>query len=519
MELIRKNIHIDRVKCKAGTQITMEDDINITDLRPDVYQLVEEQGEIVIDEIRAAQDHVYVKGKLVFCVLYLSDDDVRRPASMEGSIPFDEQIYMEGVVPTDGISVKKELEDLSVGMINSRKLSVQALVSLNLFVEEVYDEEAAVELHCDEPVEVRRKTIQLASLAIQKKDIFRIREEMEIPTGHPNILEIFWQRCRLSDVQFRILDGRIAVQGQIRLFFLYEGEGENRPVSWYESTLPFSGVLDCQGLREGMVEDITCSIGHREVEVKADGDGEERVISLEIVLDLDMKIYEEEQAELISDVYGVTKEMEAVAQKGSLKQLLMKNSGRHKVNGRFQVADGLPGIGQICHSECEVQLAEVRIVEEGLRITGAVVVKSLYATADNELPYDSIEGTIPFSFVLEIPGIDQECMYRLETVPAELSVSALNGEEVEVKAVVSFAGIVFRRFEEPLIKEVRMADLDQKKLSGLPGIVAYIAREGDDLWSIGKRYYVPAAQIRETNELAGDEIHPGDKLLIVKGIV
>ena len=53
---------------------------------------------------------------------------------------------MEGVAPTDGISVKKELEDLSVGMINSRKLSVQALVSLNLYVEELYDEEAAVEL-------------------------------------------------------------------------------------------------------------------------------------------------------------------------------------------------------------------------------------------------------------------------------------------------------------------------------------------------------------------------------------
>ena len=91
---------MDRIKCKASTQITMEDDINITDSRPDVYQLIEEQGEVVIDEIRAVQDHVYVKGKLEFSVLYLSDDDVRRPASMQGSIPFDEQIYMEGVAPT-----------------------------------------------------------------------------------------------------------------------------------------------------------------------------------------------------------------------------------------------------------------------------------------------------------------------------------------------------------------------------------------------------------------------------------
>ena len=43
----------------------------------------------------------------VRCLLYTS------PASMEGSIPFDEQIYMEGVVPTDSVSVKKDLEDLS----------------------------------------------------------------------------------------------------------------------------------------------------------------------------------------------------------------------------------------------------------------------------------------------------------------------------------------------------------------------------------------------------------------------
>lgn len=212
MELIKKNIHMDRIKCKASTQITMEDDINITDSRPDVYQLIEEQGEVVIDEIRAVQDHVYIKGKLEFCVLYLSDDDVRRPASMEGSIPFDEQIYMEGVVPTDSVSVKKDLEDLSVGMINSRKLSVQALIRLGLYVEELYDEEAAVELSSNEPVEFRQKTINLASLAIQKKDIFRSVRKWSCRTVIPISL-IFsgrhasWERpssgCRKESFPYR----------------------------------------------------------------------------------------------------------------------------------------------------------------------------------------------------------------------------------------------------------------------------------------------------------------------------
>ena len=518
MELIRKNIHIDRMKCKAGTQITLEDDINITDSRPDVYQLIEEQGEILIDELRAVQDHVYVKGKLQFRVLYLSDDDVRRPASMEGSLPFDEQVYMEGVVPTDGVCVKKVLEDLSVGMINSRKLSVQALVSLDLYVEELYDEEAAVELESEEPVECRRKTIDLAGLAIQKKDIFRIREEIELPGGYPNIFEIFWQNVRLEDMEFRVAEGRISVQGQVRVFLMYEGEGEGSPIAWYETTQPFSGVLDCQGLKERMVDDIVCSIGHREVEVKADNDGEERIVSLEIVLDLDMKIYEEEQTEILSDVYGVTKEVEAVSGMGNLKQLLMKNTGKTRINGHFKVADGLPAIAQICHSECIIQLAEERIVEEGLRITGAALVKTLYGTGDAELPYDSISGTIPFSYVLEIPNITQDCTYRLETSVSELSVTMQDGEELDAKVTVTFSGIVFNHYEEPMIRDVKISDPDPQKLSDLPGIVAYIVREGDSLWDIGKRYYVPTAQIREINEMSGDEVKPGDKLLIVKGM-
>ena len=210
--------------------------------------------------------------------------------------------------------------------------------------------------------------------------------------------------------------------------------------------------------------------------------------------------------------------MEAVAGVGKLKQLLMKNMGKTKISGRFKVAAGLPKMQQLCHSECDIQMAETKIVDEGLRITGAAAVKSLYGTGDPEVPYDSIAGTIPFSYVLEIPGISPECTYKLYSVPEDLSVTMIDADEVEVKAVLDFHGIVFSHYEEPMIQDVKVTDLDPDKLSSLPGIVAYIAREGDSLWNIGKKYYVPVSQIKDINELTSDEIHPGDKLLIVKGI-
>ncbi|MDO4331824.1 MAG: DUF3794 domain-containing protein [Eubacteriales bacterium] len=517
MELIQKNIHMDRIKCSASTQATIEDDINITDAKPDVYQLVMEQGTVDIEEVRAVEDHVHIKGTLKFQVLYLSDEEVHHPACMEGSLPFEEQVFMDGVSANDSVTVRPALEDLSVGMINSRKLSVQALIDLKLSVEVMQDMQAATGIESDETVEMQKKPLQVLNLCIAKKDIFRVREEVTLPGGLPNIFTLLWQSCQLKDVSWRIMDEKMSLQGEISLFVLYEGEGEERPVMWHEAAIPVSGIVECQGMREGMLEDIRCSIGHKEMEVKPDEDGEERKISLELVLDLDMKLYEEEQVEMISDLYGVTKEIESVRQMEQCKQLLVKNTGKMKASGRFKVAPGLPKMHQICGSFGEIQMGGVENCPEGIKIEGTVLVRAVYTTADADTPFYCLKGSIPFSYVLEASGVESDCIYEIEPSLDQIGVTMLDGDEADAKIVLSFKGLVCRVHEEPVVADVRVSDLDPEKLAALPGIVAYIVKDGDSLWNIGKKYYVPIARMKEMNELGGEEVKPGDKLLVVKG--
>ena len=54
-------------------------------------------------------------------------------------------------------------------------------------------------------------------------------------------------------------------------------------------------------------------------------------------------------------------------------------------------------------------------------------------------------------------------------------------------------------------------------MSSLPGMVVYMVKDGDNLWNIGKKYYVPVDTLRELNALDSDELKTGQKLLIVKG--
>ena len=110
MEFLKKSIHMDQIGCEEQTQITLEDDVNIADAKPDVYQVVTQQGHVELEEVRASDGHVHVKGVLHFKVLYLADEETHHPACMEGELAFEEQILMGSVSGTDQVQAQAILE-------------------------------------------------------------------------------------------------------------------------------------------------------------------------------------------------------------------------------------------------------------------------------------------------------------------------------------------------------------------------------------------------------------------------
>lgn len=517
MDLIKKNIHMDRIRADAVTQITLEDDMNIPDNKPDVNSLNLEKGTLVIEEIKPGTDMVNVRGKLVYSILYHTTEEGSSLVALEGRIPFDEKINVTGVTSSDSVSVAGDVEDLTVGLINSRKLSVQAVVTLHAWVEELYDEEAPIGIHGETQVEYRRMPVNLAQIAISKNDIYRIKEEVSLPSGYPNIFQILWNTISLGDVEFRVMEEKLTLQGDVHLFFLYEGEGEEHPIRSFETTIPFSGSLECHGCRDGMIPDIRYRLGAQELTIRPDFDGEERNIGLDLTMEIEIRIYEEEETELLTDIYGVTKEVSATIHQAGLRQLLSKVTGKMKVTDRIHIGSGNAAILQLLHSEGSVALEQQQVVENGILVQGSLTVKVMYITGDDESPYSATQAQIPYEYTLEVPGISSEDMGKVQAQVEQLQVTMLDGEEMDVKAVLAFHTTVFKTLQAELISQVTVTDLDTSKLGSLPGMIIYMVKEGDNLWNIGRKYYVPVNSLRELNGLSSDELKVGQKILIVKG--
>lgn len=519
MELIKKNIHMLRQKGMAVSQITLDDDYNMPDVNGDAVRLIGDSGEIGITEVKAMENRVSIKGALRFSVLYMGEEEDKKIQSLKGDLFFDETVNLEGVSDGGHVHVRWELEDLSVNIINSRKLSIRALVTFFVAAEELYDEELPVEAPAEGQLFFCSQKLECLQMAVNKRDTYRVRDEIILPANKPNIYEVLWDDIQLRGLDIQVGEDKITLKGEALVFILYATEEEENRYQWYETTVVFNGAMDCGGCREDMVSDIRATVIHRELEPKEDFDGEDRLLNLDMVLELDIKVYREERLDLLTDAYATDREISIVRRPAVYENLLVKNFSKCRAVDRVKIAGDMERILQICHCDGTVKIDSAQPIENGLDIEGVLSVNVLYITAEDKMPFNAVKGMIPFHQIVEAPGIGPNCQYSLSARVEQLTTTVVDSEEVEVKAVIALDTFVMKKIPLEIIDELQEGPLDLDKIQEKPGIIGYIVREGDSLWDIARQNYTTVRNIQAINELKEEKVKPGEKLVIVKSVL
>lgn len=530
MELIKKNIHMNRLKSRILTQLTLDDDFIVPDIKADIDDVVTSQGEVVIDSMRATDGKVNVKGKLHFKLLYLCNTGDKRLHNMEGALGFDENFLMDGIRDGDNVNIKWDIEDLSIGIINTRKISARAVVMIEAIAEDIYDVETAIGI--DEMDEGRadclKKRIDISQIAVSKRDILRVREELDIPSNKGNIYNVLWSTVRLKNTSTRVLDKRVAVTGEISVVVLYEVEEENAPVQWIDTVVPFSGEVEADCV-EGMIPDIEISIASSNISPKPDTDGEQRLIELDMIIELGVKVYNEETVEYISDIYSTCCELEPVTETVTYNTILIKNQSKAKISDKLKLDSSGGSVMQIFGCDGVVKIDDIKInvndiatddmageAGKGIVVEGIVSVNIMYISSDDQRPISVAKEIIPFTHEIEAPGITPNSLVFIRPSLEQLTTVMVGNNEIEAKAIAVFDTLVLNCVTEDVIVEVVEQPLNIEKIKAIPSMAGYHVKSGDTLWKIAKKYYTTVDSIRKVNDIKGTEIHEGDMLLVVK---
>lgn len=514
MELIRKDIHRNRLVGRTVSQITLDEDFIVTDAKEDIDSLILERAVIHLEDKRLAGSRITVRGQLQYSLLYHAQSGDQMD-NMEGTVPFEEGINLNDVTEKDDLRVTAEIEDLNISLIHSRKINVRAVVTLTVTVNRLTDVELAVEASDSEAVEVATRYVDPLQLAVMTRDTYRVKEEIELSASKPNISQIIWSSLELRGIECRPLDGKLSVHGEMELFCIYRGEEEHVPLQWLERSIPFSGAVEIPDCEDGMIPDIDVRVTDTTVEGKEDYDGENRMLAVEGILEMDICLYEETGMEIIQDMYCPGSDLEMEEEKEQLPHLVVHNGSKYKMSDKLTL-DGAEKILQICHSDGQVRVDQVELTAGGLNIDGTLSVTVLYVAADDASPLRSTRGMLPFRYTAEAEGIAEGDLYTVRPSLEQLSAMPLGNGELEIKAVLVLDCLVIREQEISNIRQAVQVPFDPEKVARMPGIVGYVVQEGDTLWKIAKKFYVSVDGIRRWNEIGDQGVSAGDRLILVK---
>ncbi|MCD8337312.1 MAG: DUF3794 domain-containing protein [Lachnospiraceae bacterium] len=523
MDLLMKNIHMCSQAKHAGTQITLDEDLNVPDVRPDVEMIIQSRERVTLEHMRAETGKLSLDGFMEVSILYMDDAKERRIHRLDTKLPFEETFVIEGLEPGESVRVRHVTEDLNVSLINSRKLAVRALVSFEATVDAIYDLSAAVEVRQEEnagtplPLCEKKQRLEFLQLEVQNKDILRLKEEVQMPSNKPDIREILWENIQFRGCRIRLDADKLNVQGSLFLFVLYRAEDEKESLQWIEQTIPVEGELSCAGAAPTLVSDIEVTLATADLTAREDIDGELRTLRLEGVLELNIRLYGTDTAEILSDVYSPEKNLELVTDEETCETLVVRNESKCKAQGKIRIQSAKPRILQICHCSGTVRIDQTEIAG-GIRIEGALPVSILYISADDTMPFAVLEGVIPFTYVAEAQDIDKSCRYTLTANLDQLSAVMSDSEEIEVRATIGLNLFAVRSGTVRCIQEIRETDYTPEQLEAVPGLTGYIVKEGETLWDIGKEYLQTPQQIAEMNGLSSEQVKRGDCLILMKNI-
>ena len=513
MELIRKPIHYTQEGKRIFDQFYLDEDYNVPEVKEDVQRVIQGTAEVRTEDIRPVENYVRVTGKVYFQILYVTASADPKPSVLEGKMPFEEMVYAEG---TEGESyyLQNVRTEFTASVVHSRKLSLRVMVEMEVGRESLKDEETTADIDSEIPVYRKKQKINLLTLAVAKKDTYRIKEAVTLPGTKESIGQIL-----LTDISSRKLDIRpsrdeLQIRGELLVFCMYLS-GEEK-TDWISQSVPYEGRIPCEGVTDGMYFHIQHSLEDTIVDARMDGDGEMRILGIEAALSLRMNIYGEEETELLSDLYSLEQECVFETRQALYEELLMQNQSKCKLTERLSLPEMKEDVLQIIHSSGNIQVENTQNVPEGIKIEGILHLSFLYVRADDMEPFGSWQGMVPFSYLVECPDMPSDIISSMSCHVEQLLVTLAGSEEVEVKAVLAFDTFLRKPVRTDVITNVEMRPADPQKQEKRPGIVGHIVQEGEDMWGLAKKYMTTIEGIKEVNGLESENIKSGDKLLIFK---
>ncbi|MDD4807302.1 MULTISPECIES: SPOCS domain-containing protein [Caproicibacterium] len=479
-------------------------DISLPDYCPDIQRILKCQVCPSITSRSVSGDRLEVEGTCAVRVYYL-DAGGKAVRCYETESPYLTAITLKQPSERPRILTSTRVEYINCRPTSPRRLDIHGAFSVCARVCGSSDMEIVTSAD-DKDMEQQTKELSCSMFSSFSQQPFTVEDTLELTPGKTPAETILRTDTCAVLKSAEPMEGQVMAAGEVHLHILYASGNENAEPEFMEYVMPFTQLLDCDGISAQTTCRIQLTVSGVEIQVQEDYSGESSAFDTHVHLLASVTCFTPKTVTALVDAYSRTYELNITRKQKTLESLnsIVSDTCSHRFT--VQCDDGLTKVLDLWSEPCTVTAA----VENGeLKFVGKLPICVLALNKDNTPFY--FERSTEFTCTKPIETqTDTRCA-------AEGSVLSLNyhlaGGEMDLKAEILLTAEVYGLQTFKFITEIE-EDTAHTKQQDTAALCIYFADAGEKLWDIARHYCTSVQAIQEENGLAGETVENQGMLLI-----
>ena len=504
--LERERIAVGEVLFDGCQEQPVDIDVSLPDYCSDIQRILKCQIYPTITSRSITGDRLMLDGSYTVKIFYL-DPEGTCVRCYECDDSYTAEIALKQQAENALVTASVRVEYVNCRASSPRRLNVHGSFSLCAKVITCGQCEAVSNISGGDVEQQKMQTCvnELAGFAQQP---FSVDEVLELGQGKPPADAIVRTDSYVNMQDCKIAAGKLMTKGEANVRFLYRTPGENGDLETMEYSLPFTQMLDCDGVTDDCFCSVRMEVAGVEAQIKNDYSGDKTFFDTQVKIYATARAYRPKNITLVNDAFSRSYEMNIDAKQKNVESLAetVQDTLVHKA----ELSQEDSPIGKIIDVWSEMASATAALADGKISLKGKY---SLCVLARNE-------QDVPFYFE-RIVDFEHEMATSAEgDLKCEPEVTAgavsyhIAGSGIEVKTELHIRAEVMRRISFKSVTSVTADETKPVPRDTAASLCLYFADAGESVWNIAREYRTSMASVCAENGIAGDTVENRGMLLI-----
>lgn len=510
-KLNREEISTSEVIFDGSQEQSVELDYVLPDYYPEIFKIVKCITNPKIVSYCVNGDKLTYELSVCMRIMYCSENsNALQVIDQKLNYTKTVELGRAGIKPK--VCIIPKTDYINCRAVNQRRVDVRGAVSIKIKVTDICKKQVISDAF-GMNIQLRKKPVTYPTNKLYASKRATVTDDFDLGISKPSVMSILRNDATILSTDKKIIANKMVVKGEVLINMLYTCTKDNENgIETMQFTLPFSQIIDIEGIDERYDCMIDCDVISCDLAPKSDGDGQSKVIDCSVMLLINVSAQMLCTIDIATDQFST--QYDTAYDASDIKIELMPNyiDCSQIIKGAVEYTDG--EINCIYDVWCCINNYTTKIDASANQVL--VTGNALYTVfaRNNEGCPIVIEKENAFDFPVCCDDLNEYSVADIKLTPFSNSYNLTSDNTVEIKTDLKVTGAVYNNLYMNALTDITVNDTEKVDKNGDYALRLYFAEANEDLWEIAKKYGTSVNAIMEENNLADEIITEHGMILI-----